>query len=273
MVLSRNLSPFVVFDRHVLSLPRYAISMDPVRQLSNAKKRRGVARATLTRLSTRLKDLEGENESTKTLELAKRMSQKLTDLDSEFRTHHHNVVDLIDDDDTLAKEQETLDSHDDLVAELSVQVKQVIAASSPSSNESSRRIANRKLTQLQKSLASITSAISDFSTDPSDVCLLKQYEERTNDLNKDLARVRDDLHRIELDEADKLFELQDTLEGQVFDCSVQIKKLLSPACAQSELSTLPSESKGVRLPKLYIPTFGGNIKLDIILGTVSYFCA
>ena len=116
---------------------------DSARPLAGAKKRRGVACASITRPTNRLKDLEGEGEGegTRTLELAKRMSQKLTDLDSEFRTHHHTVVDLIDDDDTL-------------------------------------------------------------------------------------AMVRDDLHRMELDESDKLFELQNTLECQVFECSVKIKKLL-----------------------------------------------
>ena len=93
------------------------------RSLTNAKKRRGVARASLTRLTNRLKDLEGESAEHKTLELAQRMSQKLSDLDSEFRTHHHALIDLIDDEDALAKVQEVLDTHDDLVAELSVRVK------------------------------------------------------------------------------------------------------------------------------------------------------
>ena len=114
------------------------------------------------------------------------MSQKLSDLDSEFRTHHHAFVDLIDDEETLAKEQEVLDTHDDLVSELSVRVKQVITVSSPSSNESSRRIATCKLTHLQKSLTSITSAINDPSTARSDVCLVKQYEERKNRLKRPL---------------------------------------------------------------------------------------
>ena len=40
----------------------------------------------------------------------------------------HVLSDLIDDDETFGKEQETLDAHDDLVAELSVRVKQVIDA-------------------------------------------------------------------------------------------------------------------------------------------------
>jgi polyphosphate kinase 2 (PPK2 family) len=128
---------------------------DAGRQLANAKKRRGVARASLTRLSNRLKDLEGEAGEPKMLELARRMSQKLVDLDSEFRAHHHALIDLMDDDDSLAKEQDVLDSHDDLVAELGVRVKQVIAVSSPSTVDSSRRITSRKFAHLQKSLSAI----------------------------------------------------------------------------------------------------------------------
>ena len=115
------------------------------------------------------------------------MSQKLSDLDSEFRTHHHAVIDLIDDEEALAKEQETLDAHDDLLTELSVRLKQVIDTSSPSSSEFSRRIAACKLTHLHKSLASITLVIDDVSSTPSDNCLLKQYEEKSNNLNRDLA--------------------------------------------------------------------------------------
>ena len=150
------------------------------------------------------------------------MSQKLADLDADFRTHHHAVINLIDDNETFGKEQETLDAHDDLVAELSVRVKQVIDATSLSSLESSRRITTRKLAHLEKWLTSITSAITDMSSASPDTCLLKQYEERTNGLNRDLARNRDELHQMELDEADKVIELQDTLESLVFDCSVKI---------------------------------------------------
>ena len=194
-------------------------NVDPGRLLANAKKRRGVARASLTRLGNRIKDLEGEDTEPKTWELAQRMSQKLLDLDAEFRAHHHALIDLTDDEDALAKEQEALDSHDDLVAELTVRVKQVTAISSPSSNESSRRIASRKLVHLHKSLVSITSVVCDASTTISDTCLLRQYEERTNDINRDLVKTRDDLHGMELSDDDKLFELQDSLE---IDCCKEI---------------------------------------------------
>ena len=218
-----------------------------------------MARASLTRLSKYLKDLEGDAGEPKMLELARRMSQKLADLDSEFRAHHHALIDLMDDDDSLAKEQDVLDSHDDLVAELGVRVKQVIAASSPSTVDSSRRITSRKLAHLQKSLSAILSIVGDKTAAISDTCVLRQYEEKANDINKDLVKTRDDLHHMELDEGNELFALQDSLEKQVFDCSVCIKKLLSSASGMSETHVASPEGKGVKLPKLDVPKFDGNI--------------
>ena len=232
---------------------------DPSRSIANAKKRRGVARASLTRLSSRLKDLEGEPRDTKTLELAHRISKKLADLDSEFRNHHHTLIDLTDDDEALAKEQDVLDSHDDLVTDLTVRVRQIISSSSPSPSDSSHRIVARKLAHLQKSLASVTSVTSADPAAILDTCLLRQYEERTNDIRRDLAGTRDDLHCMELDETDKLFELQDELESQVFNCCVGIKKLLSSASSSSEASSASPDTQGVKLPKLDVPTFDGDI--------------
>ena len=39
----------------------------------------------------------------RTLEFAQRMSQKLAHLDYEFRSHHHALIDLIDDEESLAE--------------------------------------------------------------------------------------------------------------------------------------------------------------------------
>ena len=144
---------------------------EAARRLVSAKKR-GVARASITRLANRLKDLEGGPGDAKMLQHAQRMSQKLSELDSEFRAHHHSLIDLIDEDDSLAKEQEILDSHDDLIAELSVRVEQVIAAASPTSQESSHRVASRKLTHIEKSLESVTSVITDAAETPLDTFAL-----------------------------------------------------------------------------------------------------
>ena len=96
---------------------------------------------------------------------------------------------------------------------------------------------------LEESLTSIASIVSDSASAPSDTCLLCQYEERTSDINCDLLKTCDDLHQMELADDDKHFELQDSVECQVFDCSVTIKKLLSVS-GPSELLLLHLMARG-----------------------------
>ena len=228
--------------------------------IANIKRRRGVARASLTRLSNRVKELEPESRDPKTPDLAERMAVKLSELDSDFRDQHHALIDLIEGDEALERQQETLDAHDDLVTELSVRIKQIISASSPSAINSSRKALSRKLIHIQKSIDSIASFVTDTSTAAdTDVCLLRQYIEKAADINRDLSKVRDDLHHLDIDDTDELFGQQERLEGQVFDCSVNMKKLLFSVPASSVTSTPSSDGKGVKLPKLDVPKFDGEI--------------
>ena len=98
------------------------------RSLSTHRRRRGVAKASITRLTTRLKDLESDTGQPAIVDRARRIQLKLDALDVEFRSHHHSIIDLINDEESLRKEQEALDEHDDLIAELSVRVSQLINA-------------------------------------------------------------------------------------------------------------------------------------------------
>ena len=41
-------------------------------------------------------------------------------------------------------------------------------------------------------------------------------------MNKELVKSRDQLDHMDLEDDDELFQLQDRLEKQVFDCSVKI---------------------------------------------------
>jgi len=82
--------------------------------VANLKKRRGVVRASITRLTKRLRDLEKDATNPITLDLARGLTRKLEGLDADFRTHHHALIDLIDDEGTLQEEQAILDEHDDL---------------------------------------------------------------------------------------------------------------------------------------------------------------
>ena len=113
--------------------------------VSTLRKRRGVVRASITRLTNRLKDLESDTDKPATLDLAQGMTRKLEALDSEFRTHHHALVDLVEDEEALLTEQKILDDHDDLVAELTVCIQQLVNACTPSSDPPLRKIASRRL--------------------------------------------------------------------------------------------------------------------------------
>ena len=66
-------------------------------------RRRGIVRASITRLATRLSEYEGKTDQPSTLDHAHRMSQRLNDLDSEFKCHHYGVVDLIDDEEGVLR--------------------------------------------------------------------------------------------------------------------------------------------------------------------------
>ena len=126
------------------------------------------------------------------------MTRKLDALNSDFRTHHDALVDLIDDEKTLQREQTTLDEHDDCVAELAAHIEQLINLCASSSDSSPRMIASQRLSHLQKTLSSISETIasSDQSTDP---CLLRQYEEQLIDVKKELTDIRNSLLPLDLD--------------------------------------------------------------------------
>ena len=145
--------------------------------LATLKKRRGVAKASITRLTHRLEELESDPEKSTALDLARGMARKLETLDSDFRTQHHALIDLVNDEDTLIAEQGTLDNHDDFVAELSARIQHLISACAPSSDQSTRKVALKRLSRLQKSLTSIQGAIPSDEGSATDVCLLQQYEE------------------------------------------------------------------------------------------------
>ena len=195
----------------------------------------------------------------------------------EFRSHHHALIDLIDDEESLAREQELLDSHDDLIAELTVRVKGVVSASSLSSTKPCCMIAVRTLTHIQKSLDSIHVIIDDDSTYY--VFLLRQYKEQTIDIRKDLAKTCDNLHQMELEETDELYRLQDELEIRYLIVQLNLKKLLSSTDKPYEPSSPSPDTKGVKLPKPDVPTltvtffigvhFGSSFAFQCMIGPIS----
>lgn len=82
------------------------------RALSSSREKRGVARASITRLRTKVAKLEG-SPGPDSLDIARRFTTRLETLDAEYKVHHYAIVDLLDDEGDLGREQEILDEHDD----------------------------------------------------------------------------------------------------------------------------------------------------------------
>ena len=97
-------------------------------------------RASITRISNRIKELEEKVDQSTTFDLAKRDKNKLISLDSEFKVHHYAVVDILEKDEDLAKEQEVLDEHGDTIAELAIRIQKLISTCSAPSDPNPRMI-------------------------------------------------------------------------------------------------------------------------------------
>ena len=227
--------------------------------LTTLSKRQSVIRAWITQLFTLLKDLESKGDQPATFDLARQMSQKLESLYSDFKFHHYPLINLIDDTEGLLKEQDILDGHDNEMATLSTRIKRLIVVCDSSSEFGPSKIASQRLVRLGRNLFTVNERIGFLSGGPDDVCLLRQYEEQLRDLKVELGDICSILLSLGIEESDQLYTSQTKLDKELFDCSLKIKRLLFLS-GQALDSTLPSlNSKGVKLPKLDIPKFDGNI--------------
>ena len=150
--------------------------------ISVRRRRRGVVKASLTRLKTRLTELEAKVREPSTLSHAHKLSPKLESLDAEFKAHHYAIVDMLADDDNLednlAKEQDELDQHDNNIAELSVRLEELVAGCTPRSHSAAYNVAARGLTDLRERLAVISSALAKLSGATEEIHLMEQHQEQ-----------------------------------------------------------------------------------------------
>ena len=82
------------------------------------RRRRGVTQASITRLQSRLADLEHDPGRPGVLESAQQILSKLKDLEADYKRQHLAIIDITEEERDLLDEQATLDRHDDEVAAL-----------------------------------------------------------------------------------------------------------------------------------------------------------
>ena len=97
-----------------------------------------------------------------------------------------------------------------------------------------------------------------ISRDPLDVCTLQYHEEQMSDTKVELRSISHDFIALDLDESNKLTELESNLQRKVSECSLKARQLLS-SHSLSRATPMAPEHKGVKLPKLDVTTFDGNI--------------
>ena len=101
----------------------------------------------------------------------------------------------------------------------------------------------------------------DTLPDSGDPALLEQHNEKLVDYKSELASIYSQLIEIDIADDHALFETHSALKQILFDCSLRIKQLHS-LYLPAALASLPvPPSSAVRLPKLEVPTFDGNILL------------
>lgn len=201
------------------------MSTESERALSLARKWRGVVKASINRMEARITELESKiGLSAEDKLTAQHLSQRLSALETEFKTHHLAVVDLTDEG-SLEGEKTMLDEIDDRVANLIVR-------------------------------ETVGSVVDSTSLDSGlDVCLMRQYEEQLTGLKTELTSVSHGILSLAREDP-KLLDQQSRLSQRLFDVSLKIKCVLQGK-ATAHAST--PDKTGVKLPKITVPTFDGNV--------------
>ena len=224
-------------------------------------------KASITRLNTRLTELETKVHEPSTLSHAQKLSAKLDSLDSEFKVHHYGIIDTIPDDDhvdeTMTKEQDELDQHDTNIANLSIRLEELVRKSSSKAESAAYKIASRSLASLRDRLTVISSALTKLSGASEEIHLVEQYQEQVSDLKRELSDTRRNVISSCTHEESETFinsSIVD-IDKLLFDVGLTLKKLAVKAPFTPDKATVDSalENKMIKLPKLDIPTFDGNL--------------
>ena len=230
--------------------------------ISNLRKRRGTTKASITRLSTKLKRLESEVHEPSTLELAQQIISDLNSHGARFKEQHFAIVDLVDEKDeaTLAKEQDVLDGHDEYLSSLLLQAQQLIKKCTSASETGSRKVISRNLIDLKERMDEMEAAFTTLSGKPEETHLYHHYQEQLQDFKTELGSARQNVLSMSADDAGDLMTTISMLDKRIHDISILIKEFLYPhKKPPTPTVTTASTSNGVRLPKLDVPTFDGDI--------------
>ena len=243
--------------------------------LTSLKRKRGSVKASITKLNTRLTELEDGERDPSSISHAQLLLKKLEKLDSEFRTHHFATIEAVESDELAAAEQEELDSHDDTTMSLQVRLQTLLAPSTdptvlttdpahtpapPPSTSDGQVLADRRLQQLEARMSLVSNAITKLAPHK-DIHLADLHAEQLGEFKRELAEIRNDV--IE-ESSDALMLKVQSLDRLLFESSVTVKQILYSSTTTGPFppptSLAPTlEPQGVKLPRIDVPTFNGEL--------------
>ena len=219
------------------------------------RRRRGVAKASITKLIDRVLELEHKPKLTNTDRLtAQRLQQRLTDLDGDFKRYHLSIVDVLENDEEQTREQAVIDDHDNKVTELFTRILRLTMEEEREEEAKldPRKHLSKRLQHLERNLRTVATAVSSAVEHPRvDRCLLEQYDEQLNGFRLEVFDVTRSILSLDGD-VSELSESEASISKIIFDTSLQIRRSL-----QMPVSIAPTE--GIKLPKIDVPTFNGDI--------------
>ncbi len=224
-------------------------------QLAFHKKRRTIVRSSLTKLSTKLTELEARLHDPTLLESAKNLAEKLKSLEQEFKNHRLSIIDRFEEE-NLMKEQESLEENDDIVSGYSIRIQRLITAATPSTMPDTVRMVTKQLALLHAKVESISETIRTLDDEEDLVYTLEEYRDQMIEIKVELTQLNTSLLTSEAAFEDAVMRDLTKTERTVFTCIIAIKKCLRSINAPAAML---SESSVTKLPKLGLPTFHGDI--------------
>ena len=187
------------------------------------RKRRKTVIGSIAKLVTRLESLETKADQPTTYDHTQELNKNLQKLDSDFKKHHYELIDLVDeaDDAALIREQAVLDEHDDLLADLNVRVKRLLIDSSASIDSTQRKAILRRISRLHNSITTLNDSTKAL-TSPADPFLVRQYTERLNEAKAEQRDVSDGLLAMSLPDGDNLSTSLLTAEELILECDLAL---------------------------------------------------
>ena len=235
--------------------------------LASARKRRGVVRASLTRMEDRVARWEEKEELTHSENLAaQRLLDKVNVLDQEFKGYHYAVVDFVEEESVLEHEQAIFDEHEDRVIDLIDRLQHLLEQSEMKSRSEQEQPLEpvvdaslplrKRMNRLERRLRAVQDAVRPLEPGPDlDFYLVQQLEEQVVNLRQELEDVGRGLVMMERDD-EGLGELEATLDKALFNVALQLKRLIGGRAA---ITSKSNPISGVKLPKIEVPTFDGSI--------------